>query len=148
MKCPKCAAPMHGYANPCGNCGRGVGFQMPFWGYVGVLVAAALLVSFLSARKPGANGMGNSRNVHSNRLERMPRPERSKAFSKMMSENGEECASVTRSLFRGDNGTNAFWNIRCSNSGDWMIAIAQNSWTRVTGCPALDKAGTPCWTRF
>lgn len=117
-------------------------------GLVSAVVLGALAMSLMQVQSQYARTFGSSRNDYSNRLERMPLPERSKAFSKILKDAGEACPSVTRYLFRGDIGTNALWSIRCSDGVDWTISIAENNWVRVTNCARLVQARTPCWTRL
>src|SRR3546814_7959602 len=77
--------------------------------------------------------------MKSNWLERMAPAERSHAFSGLMKDAGEECAAVSRFYFRGDLGLNAAWNIRCTDTGAWMVLIAANGWTRVAGCARSEE---------
>lgn len=147
MNCQKCAQPVHGFDGACGSCGHVPGV-FPVKGVIGVLALGLVAMVALAIQGQLAKAYGSSRNFYSNHLERLPAPERSKAFVGLLKDNGEECASVTRYFFRGDLGTNAMWNVRCSDTGDWMILIADNSWTRVAACSKLNQAGTPCWTKL
>lgn len=111
-----------------------------------LFTATALLP--LQLQTNHAKTLGSSRNTYSNHLENLAGKQQSRAFSKLLRENGEQCPTVTRAMFRRDIGPNAFGNIGCSDEGQWMISIASNSWTRVTNCKRLAEAGTPCWTRL
>lgn len=113
------------------------------------LPLVAIMTSFsVSKAVTDSRSQGSSRNHFSNAIERQDRHGRSIAFSKVMLDAGERCASTSRSLFRGDIGINALWSIRCRDTGDWMILIAATGATRVTNCAMLEKARTPCWTRI
>ena len=148
MDCPRCRSPLSGFVSGCLSCGHRTDVGIPKRGIICAIIAAALALTFLQAQSQYARTLGSSRNVHSNRLERMAAAQRSKAFSSILRDSGEICPAVTRYLFRGDIGTNALWTIRCSDGTEWTISIAQNNWTRVTNCARLSQAGTPCWTRI
>lgn len=146
MTCPKCRAPINGYGKGCTICGHGGGHasRTLLWTLVPTaLIAAALGTSIAIA---DAHRTGSSRNVHSNAIEMRDAAGRSQSFAKLMHDVGQVCTTTTKSLFRGDIGTNAAWSIRCGDTGDWMILIAGTGATRVAQCGPLDKAGTPCWT--
>lgn len=148
MNCKNCSATIEGYLRVCGLCGHMADRGLPTRGVIGVLVVVALALVGLNLNAMQAKDDGSSRNMKSNWLERMAPAERSHAFSGLMKDAGEECAAVSRFYFRGDIGLNAAWNIRCTDTGDWMVLIAANGWTRVAGCAKLNEAGTPCWTRL
>lgn len=108
-------------------------------GLIAGLLGAAIAITV-------AQRTGSGRNPHSNAIEVRDSAGRSQSFAKLMHDAGEVCTTTRRSLFRGDIGTNAVWAIRCGDTGDWMILIADNGATRVAQCGPLEKAGTPCWT--
>lgn len=91
---------------------------------------------------------GNSRNIYSNAIEVQGQNGRSAAFAKLMHDAGQQCASTSKTLFRGDIGYNAAWTIRCRDTGDWFILIASTGAARIANCRPLEVAGTPCWTRI
>lgn len=146
MTCSKCRAPLNGYGNGCAACGH-IGGNLRralLWTLIPTgIIAVALGASIAIAE---AYRTGSSRNPYSNAIEVRDATGRSQSFAMLMHDAGQVCARTTRSLFRGDIGTNAAWSIRCGDTGDWMILIAGTGATRVAQCGPLEKAGTPCWT--
>lgn len=146
--CSKCRSPLSGFVTGCLSCGHHTGVGISRRGIIGAIIAAVLALAALQAHSQYARSLGGSRNVFSNRLERMTPLQRSKAFSSILKGSGEVCPAFTRFLFRGDIGTNALWTVRCSDGAEWTILIAENNWTRVTKCAPPAQAGPPCWTRI
>jgi hypothetical protein len=147
MDCPKCRTPLIGFGKGCTACGHsGANFKRAMlW----IATPTALVVAALGASIAidAANRTGSSRNPFSNAIEVEHEAGRSRTFAKLMHDVGEQCASTSKTMFRGDIGTNATWAIRCRDTGDWLILIAQNGATRVSQCVAMEKISQPCWMR-
>lgn len=116
------------------------------WTLLPISIVAMTLAISLSISK--MLRQGSSRNEYSNAIEVQGMNGRSAAFAKVMHDAGQQCASTSKTLFRGDIGTNAAWTIRCRDTGDWFILIASTGATRIANCRPLEDAGTPCWTRI
>jgi hypothetical protein len=78
--------------------------------------------------------------------------DREAMLTTFMRSSGEKCALVTRTFFQGfDSRRNAYWNVRCSDGGAFVIQInsdAQGS-TRILECSMMKLVGGgQCFKKF
>lgn len=88
-------------------------------------------------------------NPSHNRLAAMSEGERGRILAKLMDASGEPCGTVSRTFYQGstDEGQ-VFWNIKCSQSGDWVVSVQPDSSTMLLECSVKERLGSPCWERF
>ncbi len=153
--CPKCKISVRDEATMCPACG----FGFPMFSLKSVLMilgfgvvltfAAGSLIASLprdekivvaSPIKPLT-----TRNVFAESLPALKGPARATMLGKLMTKSGQPCTKVKRSFFAGSRDGLAFWNVRCEESGDWMIQVKNDSSITRVACNDHPEIKALCW---
>lgn len=86
-----------------------------------------------------------TRNAFAESLPALKGPARATMLGKLMTKSGQPCANVKRSFFVGSRDGLAFWNVRCGESGDWMIQVKNDSSVTRVACNDHPKIKALCW---
>ncbi|OYY90623.1 MAG: hypothetical protein B7Y45_06655 [Sphingomonas sp. 28-66-16] len=93
---------------------------------------------------PKAPGFA-ARNRFAENVPALPEPARRDLFGGLLAASGEKCSEVRKTQFLGTRDGMAYWNVRCTGSGDWFVQIKNDSSATVVSCAELKKVNGRCW---